>query len=69
MKNDLIDASKNCDGTYNGVKLLAGLSGLSEEEIRWTWNRMKELKGTMPETELKAQLAREAKALFGKGTP
>lgn len=35
---------RNSDGTYNGVKMMAQLSGLSEEEIKWTWDRLKELK-------------------------
>lgn len=33
----------NGDGTYNGAKMLAEISGLSEAEIVWTFNRMKHL--------------------------
>lgn len=35
---------QNPDGTYNGVTYMAEMSGLSEAEIQWTWNRMKELR-------------------------
>lgn len=41
MKID--DAWRNPDGTYNGAKALAKLTGLSEAEIEWTWTRMKAL--------------------------
>lgn len=35
---------KNPDGkTYNGVALLADISGLSQAEIRWTADRLKHL--------------------------
>jgi hypothetical protein len=41
----MIDDCLNPDGkTYNGVKIMAKLSGLSEAEIWWTWCRAKELK-------------------------
>lgn len=33
----------NGDGTYNGTKLMAEISGLSEAEIAWTFNRLKHL--------------------------
>lgn len=34
----------NPDGkTYNGIKALAFISGLSEAEIEWTANRLKQL--------------------------
>lgn len=32
---------RNPDGTYNGVKALAALSHLSEDEVAWTFNRLK----------------------------
>ncbi len=35
---------KNSDGTYNGIKAMASFSGLSEDEVRWTFDRVKELK-------------------------
>jgi hypothetical protein len=34
---------KNPNGTYNGVKMMAKISGLSEDEILWTWIRAREL--------------------------
>ncbi len=34
---------KNDNGTFNGAKMLADVSGLSMEEILWTANRMKQL--------------------------
>jgi len=30
--------------TYNGAKMLADLSGLSEAEVQWTFDRIKQLK-------------------------
>lgn len=54
------DDCRNQDGTTNGVKLMARLSGLSEAEIAWTWNRMKELRGQgMSADEAKAQIKTE----------
>lgn len=38
------DSYSNGDGTYNGVAMLADLSGLSREEILWTFNRIKQLR-------------------------
>lgn len=35
---------RNEDGTYNGVTLFAELTGLSQNEIRWTFNRAQALK-------------------------
>ena len=29
--------------TYNGVRLMSDLSGLSQMEIRWTFDRLKQL--------------------------
>lgn len=34
---------RNKDGTYNGAAMLAAASGLSKEEILWTFDRMKHL--------------------------
>jgi len=39
----MLDEFKNADGTYNGVAFLAALSGLSEVEIKWTADRLKQL--------------------------
>ena len=38
-----MDAFRNPNGTYNGIKALAAWSGLSEEEVRWTAERMQAL--------------------------
>jgi hypothetical protein len=63
-----MDDIRNSDGTYNGVKAMAQLSGLSEEEIRWTWERAKELRAAGVSKEATAaQLKLEARAKFGKG--
>ena len=35
---------KNPDGTFNGLAFMAEFSGLSEAEIKWMWNRMKEIR-------------------------
>jgi hypothetical protein len=40
----MFEKYKNSDSkTYNGVEMLADLSGLSREEITWTANRVKQL--------------------------
>lgn len=36
-------AFRNPDGTYNGVKTMAALSGLSEAEVEWTFKRIRTL--------------------------
>jgi hypothetical protein len=33
----------NPNGTVNGVKFFAALTGTSEAEIEWTWQRLKHL--------------------------
>lgn len=38
-----LDDCKNPDGTYNGVKFMAAVSGLSEAEIAWMAARIKAL--------------------------
>lgn len=39
---DPFEPFKNPDGnTYNGLKLLAQLSGLSEDEVQKAWDRVK----------------------------
>lgn len=57
-----IERWRNPDGTYDGARALADISGLSREEVLWTFNRMKELKARgMSAEEYKAQVAREVK--------
>ena len=53
---------QNPNGTYNGVKMFASLTGLSEAEITWTFNRLKQLaaEGKLHE-ERKAIVAEEVK--------
>lgn len=34
---------RNPDGTYNGIKMLADLSGLSRAEVAWTAKRLQQL--------------------------
>jgi hypothetical protein len=58
-----VKAYQNPDGTYNGLKILADLSGLSLAEIAWTWNRMKQLHAEgVPSEKRKAIVAEEAKS-------
>lgn len=59
----MFDRFANGDGTYNGVKALAAWSGLSEEEVAWTANRMKQLVGVEKLTadQAKAIVKAEAK--------
>lgn len=53
---------RNANGTYNGVKALSELTGLSEAEVEWTNRRVKELVivQKMPRSEAVAQIKREA---------
>lgn len=39
----MLEKHRNADGTYNGVTAMAELSGLSAEEIRWAFDRLKHL--------------------------
>jgi len=40
----MFEKYRNSDGkTYNGVAMMADLTGLSREEIAWTANRIKQL--------------------------
>jgi hypothetical protein len=43
MTSSTFDAWKNPNGTYNGVQMLADISGLSLAEVQWTANRLKHL--------------------------
>ncbi len=54
---------RNPDGTYNGVKFMAKLTGLSEAEIAWTWRRMSELmfRAAMPKEDAMRIVKEEAK--------
>lgn len=53
---------RNQNGTYNGIKALSALTGLSEAEVEWTNRRVKELVivQKMPRSEAVAQIKREA---------
>lgn len=60
-----MEKHRNPDGTYNGITALAELSGLSEEEIRWTWERAKELRAAgLSKEQLKRALKMEARDKF-----
>lgn len=59
----MIEQFANGDGTYNGVKALAFLSGLSEAEVAWTAKRIQELMRAGSTRELaSAQVRKERKA-------
>jgi hypothetical protein len=34
---------RNQDGTYNGIALLAAMSGLEQREVQWTADRIRQL--------------------------
>jgi len=38
-----MSAYRNADGTWNGVAVMAAVSGLSEDEVAWTFNRIRNL--------------------------
>lgn len=42
-RGSVFDKHRNSDGTYNGITLMAEISGLSQAEIRWTWERLRHL--------------------------
>lgn len=57
---------RNADGTYNGVTYMAEMSGLSLDEVKWSFARLKELRETGHTTaEIKTILKREATERFG----
>lgn len=59
----MADDFRNPDGTYNGVKMFASMSGLSEAEIQWTFLRIKALYAEgKTKQEAKAIVASEAKS-------
>ena len=39
----MFEKYRNADGTYNGVDMMAELTGLSKEEVAWTAQRLKQL--------------------------
>lgn len=55
---------RNPNGTYNGVKAMSDLSGLSEAEVLWTFNRIKHLiqVDKMPRLEAVAKVKEEGKS-------
>lgn len=57
-----MDEFKNPNGTYNGIRMLAALSGLEEREIKWCADRLKQLLVVegKPQDEAKAIVKREA---------
>lgn len=58
-----VSAYRNENGTYNGAAMMADLTGLSREEILWTWKRLKELKEQgLSADDMKATVAEEAKS-------
>lgn len=64
-----MEKHRNPDGTYNGVSALSELSGLSQEEVRWTWERAKELRAMgLSKEQIARALRMEARDKFGKKT-
>ncbi len=54
---------RNADGTYNGVAMMADITGLSREEIAWTWDRLSTLlKSGMAKHEALALVKEQAKS-------
>lgn len=61
------DKHRNPDGTYNGISYMAELSGLSQEEIKWTAARCKELYAAgHTRDEVRTIVKREASERFGR---
>lgn len=38
-----MEKHRNADGTYNGVAVMAEMTGLGEIEVRWVFQRIKQL--------------------------
>lgn len=56
-----MDRWRNPNGTYNGVQMLADLSGLPYGEVEWTAKRLQELiRGGKSAAEAKAIVKTEA---------
>lgn len=54
---------RNPDGTYNGVTYMSEMSGLSQAEIKWMWERQKVLRDTgHTVAEIKAIIKEEARS-------
>lgn len=64
MSGAPFDAFKNADGTYNGVALFSEMTGLSQAEIRWTFDRLKHLLHVekLSKADAVAQIRQEAAA-------
>ena len=53
---------RNPDGTWNGAATMALITGLSEAEIRWTWDRLSAmLKSGMDKQEAMRLVKEQAK--------
>jgi uncharacterized protein YoaH (UPF0181 family) len=63
----MLEKHRNPDGTYNGVSAMSEMSGLSQEEIQWTWERAKELRAMgLSKEQVARALRMEARDKFGK---
>lgn len=61
---------RNPDGTWNGVATMALITGLSEAEIRWTWDRLSAmLKSGMDKQEALRLVKEQAKEQPWKQPP
>ncbi|HEY9550626.1 MAG TPA: hypothetical protein VIR45_14105 [Kiloniellaceae bacterium] len=54
---------QNPDGTWNGAGVFAEITGLSQAEVQWTFDRLKHLMivERRPRSEAKSIVSREAK--------
>lgn len=58
----MFEKYRNPNGTYNGVAMLHDLSGISQDEIYWTLNRLRELmRSGTPQSEAVRVVKEEAK--------
>ncbi len=55
---------QNRNGTYNGVTFFSEMTGLSQDELTWTWKRLQELMNgqKMPKEDALAIVRREQKS-------
>lgn len=45
---------QNPDGTWNGARMMARWTGITEAEVIWTWRRLQQLLGTEGKTKNQA---------------
>lgn len=53
------EIAQNSDGSWNGVRAMSALSGLDQREIKWMFDRMKQLKTAGVDADEMKRIVRE----------